>query len=83
MPNQGKFLKNTTYLVLCFVKSLPWLAIETFVLKLSISYYRNIVCKNVSCDVGLATRIKGFRVINSQTKITTINMYQGMFQEIF
>jgi len=30
------------YLVLCFVKSLPWLGIETYVSKLSISFYRNI-----------------------------------------
>jgi len=51
MPNQGKLLKNTTYLLLYFVKSLLWLVIKTYALK--ISFYCNIVCKNISCDMGL------------------------------
>jgi len=49
--NQGKIFKN-----------LPWLVIETCGSKLSfyrnifLSKYRNIVCKNISCDMGLRER---------------------------
>jgi len=42
--------------MLCFYKSLPWLVIETYGSKLSnitISFYLNIVCKYVLCDMGL------------------------------
>jgi len=48
--------------VLCFVKSSPWLVIGTYVSKKSISFYRNIVCKNVSCDVGLTNNFYIFAV---------------------
>jgi len=36
-----------------FVKSLPWLVIETYVSNIAVSFYRNIVCKNVFCEVDL------------------------------
>jgi len=39
--------------MLCFVKSLPWLGIEIYVSNITISFYRNIVCKNATYDVGL------------------------------
>ncbi len=45
--------------MLCFNKNLPWLVIETHGSKLSnisISFYRNIVYKNVWCDMGLIER---------------------------
>jgi len=41
--------------MLCFYNRLPWLGIETYVSNIAISFYRNIVCKNVECDVGLNT----------------------------
>ncbi len=53
MPNQGKLLKKHKIPCAVFVKSLSWLDIETCVSKLSKYFYRNIVYKNVSCDVGL------------------------------
>jgi len=40
--------------MLCFVKSLSWLIVETCGSKLSNSFYRNIVRKIVSCDMGLS-----------------------------
>ncbi len=45
--------QNTTQGMLCFDKSLPWLGIEIYVSNISISFYRNIVCKNVLCGVVL------------------------------
>jgi len=36
------------------VESLPWLVIETYVSK--ISFYRNIVRKNASCDMSLGVK---------------------------
>ncbi len=38
-----------------FFQSLPWLVIEIFVSNIAKSFYlfRNIVCKNIVCDVGL------------------------------
>ncbi len=47
MPNQGKLLKTLTYLGLSSVKSLPWFIIETHGSKLSLSFYRNIMCNNI------------------------------------
>jgi len=46
MPNQGKVLKILTYHGLSFVKSLPRFIIETYGSK-NMSFYLNIVCKNV------------------------------------
>ncbi len=40
MTYHGKLLKTLTFLGLSFVKSLPWLVIETHVSKLLISFYR-------------------------------------------
>jgi len=45
LTNQAKLLKTLTYLGLSFVKSLPWLVIETHGSILSISFYRKTVCK--------------------------------------
>jgi len=42
--------------MLCFYNILPWLGIEIYFSQISqypFSFYRNIVCKNVSCDVGI------------------------------
>jgi len=36
-----------------FFKKLPWLGIEIYVSNISISFYRNIVSKNIFCDMGL------------------------------
>jgi len=49
------------YLVLCFVKRLPWLFIRNLLTEIKISFYRNIaiLCgKNVSCEQGLTQTIK-------------------------
>jgi len=51
-------LRNMKYLDLWFVKSLPWLVIEIHGSKLSfyrnifLFFYPNIVCQNVSCELG-------------------------------
>jgi len=53
MHNQGKLLKIVIYLArLSFVKSLPWFVIETHGSKLSMSFYRNIVCKKYLVCIG-------------------------------
>jgi len=46
--------------MLCFVKILPWLAIEINVSSIAMSsclFYYNIACKNVLCDVCLNIHI--------------------------
>ncbi len=43
--------RTTNQGTLCFIKSLPWLVIEIHGSK--ISFYRNIVCKNVLCEYSL------------------------------
>jgi len=45
--------KQNTIQGMIGLKSVPWLVKETYVSKLSISSYRNIVCKNIACDIGL------------------------------
>jgi len=49
LNNQGKLLKTLIYLGLKFVQSIPWLFIENHGSKLSISFYCNIVGKNIKC----------------------------------
>jgi len=49
MTNQGELLTKRW---LSFL-SLASLGIETYVSNIAISFYLNIVCKNVSCDVSL------------------------------
>ncbi len=53
--NQGKLLKNLVKLVLWFDKSLPWHKYihGPKIYFYQISFYCNIVYKNVSCEVGL------------------------------
>jgi len=53
MTTKGSYFKNATYLVLCCVKSLPWLFNRNLLTDIKISFYRNIVCRNVSCELGL------------------------------
>jgi len=38
------------YLDLWFIKSLPWLFNRNLLTEIKIAFYRNIVCKNVSCE---------------------------------
>jgi len=45
MTTEVCYCKNTTYLVLCFVQSLPWLFNRALLTDTKISFYRNIVCK--------------------------------------
>jgi len=44
-PTKVSSKHNTTYLVLCCVKSLPWLVIETYVSKISISFFNKTLSK--------------------------------------
>jgi len=44
-PAKVSYYKNTTYLVLCFVKNLPWLINRNLLTEIKISFYCNIVCK--------------------------------------
>jgi len=53
MTTKVSYCKNTTYPVMCFVKSLPWLFNRNLLTDIKISFYRNIVCRNVSCELGL------------------------------
>jgi len=53
MTTKVSYCKNTTYIVLCFVKSLPWLFNRNLLTDIKISFYRNIVCRNVSFELGL------------------------------
>ncbi len=50
MTNQGKLLTNIEYLDVWFFKSLPWLLNRNLLTEIKISFYRNIVCQNVSCE---------------------------------
>jgi len=60
---QDKLLSKHQNIILVtqgFYKSLPWLVNRNLLLKIVkcrniyfLTFYRNIVCKNVSCDVGL------------------------------
>ena len=50
MTTKVSYCKNTTYLVLCFVQSLPWLFNRTLLTDIKISFYRNIaiLCAEMS-----------------------------------
>ncbi len=60
MTNQGKFLTELNPRYFRAFKSLPWLVNRNLCLKIIkyqnafLSFHRNIVCKNISCDVGLS-----------------------------
>jgi len=49
LTDQVSSYQNLVYLVLGFGKSLPWLDIELYALKISMSFYCNIVYKNNKC----------------------------------
>jgi hypothetical protein len=55
MTNQGKPEQNIKNLDLWFYKSLPWpIEIDgSKIFFIALSFYRNIVRQNVSCDMGL------------------------------
>jgi hypothetical protein len=70
--------------MLCLVKSLPWLDIEIYVSNMTISFYifyRNIVLKNVSGDMGLKLScdscfqraLTACKVISLKTQLHAIN----------
>jgi len=50
MTTKVSYCKNTTYLVLCFVQSLPWLFNRTLLTDIKMSFYRNIaiLCAEMS-----------------------------------
>jgi len=50
MTTKVSYCKNATYLVLCFVKSLPWLFNRNILTDIKISFYRNIaiLCAEMS-----------------------------------
>jgi len=50
MTTKVSYCKNTIYLVLCFVKSLPWLFNINLLTDIKISFYRNIaiLCAKMS-----------------------------------
>ncbi len=41
-----------------FIKSLPWFFARNLLTDIMISFYRNIVCQNVSCEFGLTRTTK-------------------------
>jgi len=45
-PTKVSYNINTTYLVLCFVKTLPWLFNRNLLTEIKISFYRNIAILN-------------------------------------
>jgi len=49
-PTKVIFYKNTTYLVMCYVKSLPWLFNRNLLNEIKISFHRNIaiLCAKMS-----------------------------------
>jgi len=49
MANQDTLLTKLNPRYVRVFKSLPWLGIEFYVSKISMSFYRNIVCKNIVC----------------------------------
>jgi len=51
MTTKVSYCKNTTYLVLCFVQSLPWLFNRALLTDIKISFYSNIaiLCAKMSC----------------------------------
>ena len=54
MTTKVSYCKNTTYLVLCFVTSLPWLFNRNILTEIKIYFYCNIaiLCAKISCLNG-------------------------------
>jgi hypothetical protein len=80
MTTKVSYCKNTTYLLLCFVKSLPWLFNRNLLTDFKISFYRNIVRQNVSCELGL--RMKIIERLNFGLKITCIFIPREVIENI-
>jgi hypothetical protein len=80
MTDQGKFLARhkTRY-----VFNLPWLFIEIYVtnIKLTISY-RKIVCKKVSCDVGLSLFLMKLMSLTDYLVQYTIKNYETITEAL-
>jgi len=54
MPNQGKL--SSKYLVLCFVKSIPWLFNRNLLTEIKYLFYRNIAILCAKCLVWLGPK---------------------------
>jgi len=64
------------YLVLCFDKSLPW---PLYIHVPKISFYRNILCKNIVCDVGPSVRkLRKIRILRNPLKRQMKNVVKSV-----
>jgi len=87
MPNQGKLLKtkvssenNATYLELrtYLGQKKPVLQIFLFI---AIYFYRNILCKNIACDMGLSTHIIIWKTLPHHFVISNTFILRAEFKE--